>query len=87
MSSDRVSTACGIGKYSECPDPTGQGGPWMLGLQHQKAEFCKMIVEAKKNIGCTRERNSMNFFQHHTISLECVFLENFDIQNMIQFPS
>ena len=110
-------TACGIGKYSQCPDPTGQGGPWMLGLQQQKAAFRKMIqkaapgerilicacclragrrcvfygwnyaqhVKAKKNIGCTRERNSMKLFStsQHIIRVPS-FLEILILKNLIQ---
>jgi len=42
-------TACGIGKYSQCPDPTGQGGPWMPADQKKKADFRKQVK--KKALG------------------------------------
>ena len=87
-------TACGIGKYSKCPDPLGEGGPWMLTPQKKKADFRKQVkkkalgekimicencleagrrsvfqgwnssqhVKAKKNIGCTTDRNMIPKF-------------------------
>ena len=39
-------TGCGLGKYSKCPDPTGQGGPWMPVNLDKKADFRKMIQKA-----------------------------------------
>ena len=82
-------TACGIGKYLSCPDPTGEGGPWCPAPPKKKADFRKQVkkkalgekimicenclkegrwsvfqgwnsfqhVKAKKNMGCTTDRN------------------------------
>lgn len=83
-----------IGKYSKCPDPLGEGGPWMLTPQKKNADFRKQVkkkaldekimicencleagrrsvfqgwnssqhVKAKKNIGCTTDRNMIPKF-------------------------
>lgn len=104
-------TACGIGKYLSCPDPTGEGGPWLDAPPSKKADFRKQVkkkavgekimicenclaegrrsvyqgwnssqhVKAKKNIGCTTDRNSFKkfaFFETYN-GRRFFFMENF----------